>query len=108
MPVKPEAARYAVQYPQLAPELAPLDHAMHDYAIAVQKKFDTDLTALTDNAAAGLATTASGDRIQRSHAHPGFCQQRSERRKADLGDLHPQPVLASFTEHLPSGRIDCC
>jgi hypothetical protein len=99
--IKAVVPKYSIQYPPLAPELTALERAMHVYADGVQKKFDADVAARNDHAAAPSPhlnlefTVATRTQDFVSALASG---------EIDLGDAHPQPLGATFTVHLPSAK----
>lgn len=93
--------RYAIQFPELAPELATLDHALHVYADGVRWKFDANLAAGKDNAAAAPHLRLQFSVATRTQDFVSVVASG----ETDLGDAHPQPLAATFTEHLPSAKI---
>lgn len=99
--VSASVPRYAIQFPELAPELAPLDYALHVYADDVRRKFDADLAVRKDNATAAPHLSLQFSVATRTQDFVSVVASG----ETDLGDAHPQPLAATFTEHLPSAKI---
>lgn len=100
---KGEAIKAEVQYPELAPELAPLLKAMHAYAdeaLADLKQIVADAPPRADNAAHPVLNLDFSLRTQTRDFTSAVGSGDS-----DFGGAHPKPLLATFTEHLPSGKL---
>jgi len=100
---KVEAIKAEVQYPELAPELAPLLKAMHAYtdeAMADLKQIVADAPPRADNAAHPVLNLDFSLRTQTRDFTSAVGSGDS-----DFGGAHPKPLLATFTEHLPSGKL---
>lgn len=93
--------RYTIQFPELAPELATLDQALHVYAEDVRRKFDADLAVRKENAAAPPHLRLQFNVATRTQDFVSVIASG----ETDLGDAHAQPLAATFTEHLPSAKI---
>ncbi|MGH8124058.1 MAG: hypothetical protein ACREPT_14970 [Rudaea sp.] len=92
--------RYVIQFPELGPELATLDHALHVYADDVRRKFDADLATRRD---AGAPAQLSLQFAVATRTQDFVSVVASG--ETDLGDAHARPLAATFTEHLPSAKI---
>lgn len=100
---KGEAIKTEVQYPELAPELAPLLKAMHAYAdeaLADLRQIVADAPPRADNAAHPVLNLDFSLRTQTRDFTSAVGSGDS-----DFGGAHPKPLLATFTEHLPSGKL---
>ena len=100
---KGEAIKAEVQYPELAPEFAPLIKAMHDYAdeaMADLKQIIADAPPRADNAAHPILNLDFSVRTQTRDFTSAVGNGDS-----DFGGAHPKPLLATFTEHVPSGKL---
>jgi hypothetical protein len=95
------AARYAIHYPTLSADLAPLDQAMHAYAQAMQRDFDAAVAQHRNSAEVPTHLTLEFTIATRSQDFVS-AEVRGE---AAIGESQPRPIQASFTQHLPSGRI---
>ena len=98
---KEVAPTIAIQYPPLAPELAALDQAIHAYADATKKTFDAALAARKDLVGPPPHLNLEFDVATRTQDFVSALASG----EADLGDAHSQTLQATFTQHLPSGRI---
>lgn len=100
---KAEAIKAEVQYPELAPEFAPLIKAMHSYAdkaTADLKQIIADAPPRADNAAHPVLNLDFSVRTQTRDFTSAVGSGDS-----DFGGAHPKPLLATFTEHVPSGKL---
>ncbi len=100
---KGEAIKAEVQYPELAPELAPLLQAMHRYtdeAMADLKQIVADAPPRADAAAHPMLNLDFSVRTQTRDFTSAVGSGDS-----DFGGAHPKPLLATFTEHVPSGKL---
>jgi hypothetical protein len=100
---KGEAIKAEVQYPELAPELAPILKAMHAYtdeAMTDLKQIMADAPPRADNAAHPVLNLDFSVRTQTRDFTSAVGSGDS-----DFGGAHPKPLLATFTEHVPSGKL---
>jgi len=98
---KEVAPTIAIQYPTLTPELAALDQAMHAYADATKKAFDAALAAHKDLVGPPPHLNLEFDIATRTQDFVSALASG----ETDIGDAHPSTLQATFTQHLPSGKI---
>ncbi len=98
---KEVAPTIAIQYPTLTPELAALERAMHAYADATKKTFDAALAARKDLVGPPPHLNLEFDVATRTQDFVSALASG----ETDIGDAHPSALQATFTQHLPSGRI---
>ena len=100
---KAQTIKADVSYPELAPELAPLLKAMHAYtdeAMADLKQIVANAPPRADVAAHPVLNLDFSLRTQTRDFTSAVGSGDS-----DFGGAHPKPLLATFTEHLPSGKL---
>ncbi|TLY51053.1 MAG: DUF3298 domain-containing protein [Gammaproteobacteria bacterium] len=100
---KSKEIKTEVQYPELAPEFAPMLQAMHGYADAAKAdlaQIVADAPPRADNAAHPVLNLDFSVRTQTRDFTSAVGSGDS-----DFGGAHPKPLLATFTEHVPSGKL---
>ncbi len=94
----------AVRYPAMRNELAPLDRAMHAYADAQRAALATRIKETKD-------ASERSEKPGRLDLDFVIAAQTEDfvsalaQGEADFGGAHPQPLRATFTQHLATGDI---
>jgi Protein of unknown function (DUF3298)/Deacetylase PdaC len=115
VPVVPKGAtgedkgyRYRINYPALQSDWRALDDAMHAYGEAQKKSFFTDLAKrppIKPNEGLALQTTWDLQIDLTVATETQAFVSVLANGSVFTGGAHPNPIVASFSEHVPSGKI---
>jgi hypothetical protein len=104
-PQTSDAIKVEVQYPQLAADLAPLEQAMHKFADGAKGELAQSLRDAPPRAqnVAQPQPVLNLDFSVRTQTRDFISAVGAG--GSDFGGAHPLPLLVTFTQHLPSGKL---